>query len=226
MTSQPHPDDDDALDPAAMLDLLEQQQRTVSRRMAGYVPAILGAWGIAWLVGFGLLWGIDGARPAFAVPLPVAVVCFIVLMVAAIAVAAVLGTLSGRGIRTTPAAAFTGVVYGLTWPVGLVGIFALGSALVRNGMPPELSSFYYPSAISMFVGIMYLIAGALWQARAAVAMGAWIVLVAAVAPFFGYPTHYLVFAVAGGGVFIVGAIVVALYAFGDRRSARGGHRDG
>ncbi len=226
MTSQPDPDDDDALDPAAMLDLLEQQQRTVSRRMAGYVPAILGAWGIAWLVGFGLLWVIDGARPAFAVPLPVAVVGFIVLMVAALAVAAVLGALSGRGIRTTPAAAFTGVVYGLTWPVGLrrhlrarqrAGAQRDAAGARRTSTtppPPHVRRHHVHHRGRHLAGARRGRDGGVDRARRGVA------------PFFGYPTHYLVFAIAGGGVFIVGAIVVALYAFGDRRSARGGHGDG
>lgn len=222
--TDPRAADDDALDPAAMLAILEQQQRTVSRRMAANVPWILGAWGLAWFVGFGLLWAIDGARPAFAVPLPVAVVVFTVLMVAALVVSAVLGARTGRGIRTTPAAAFTGTVYGITWTVGIVGLFVLGGALVSNGMAPDLLNIYYPSAGTMFVGVMYLIAGAIWQARPAVAMGAWIVLIAAVAPFFGYPVHFLVFAVGGGGVFILGAIVTAVYAFGGRR-ATGGHSD-
>jgi hypothetical protein len=58
---------------------------------------------------------------------------------------------------------------------------------------------------------MYILAGGIWRAIPAIVMGGWIVLVALVAPFFGYPAHYLVFAIAGGGVFLGGAIVVWLY---------------
>jgi hypothetical protein len=205
-------DDDSALDPAAMLALAETQQSDVQRKLARYVPWILLSWGIAWGVGFALLWLIDGAKPAFSVPVSVAASIFAALMAAALVVSGVLGARSGRGIRTTPAAQFTGTVYGTTWTVGFVAIFVFGGALLKNGMDPALSNIYYPTATTLFVGIMYIIAGAIWRAVQAIAMGGWIVLVALIAPFFGYPNHYLFFAIAGGGVFLVGAVVVAFYA--------------
>ena len=212
--SQPTPsshDDETALDPAEMLALMEQQQDAVHRKQARYVPWILLAWGIAWGVGFTLLWLIDGARPTIAIPVSVAASIFATLMAGALVVSGVLGARSGRGIRTTTAAQFTGAVYGMTWTVGFVAIFVFGGALVRNGMDPDLANIYYPTASTLFVGIMYIIAGAIWRAVPAIVMGGWIVLVALIAPYFGYPTHYLFFAIAGGGVFLVGAAVVAFY---------------
>ena len=209
--SSAHHDDDAALDPAAMLALMEQQQDAVHRRLARYVPWILLAWGVAWGVGFTLLWLIDGAKPTVAVPVPVAAGIFGALMAAALVVSGVLGALSGRGIRTTSAAQFTGAVYGMTWTIGFVAIFVFGGALVYNGMDPDLSNIYYPTASTLFVGIMYIIAGAIWRAVPALVMGGWIVLVALIAPYFGYPHHYLFFSIAGGGVFLIGAAVVAFY---------------
>jgi hypothetical protein len=212
VTTEPsEPVDGEPGDAAAMLELVRAQQDQVNRRMAAQVPPILLVWGIAWTVGFGLLWLIDGAKPALAVPLPVAVIAFIVLMAGALVATGILGGRSGRGIRSTADAAFTGTVYGATWTVGFVAIFVFGTALLRNGMPPELTNIYYPTASTLFVGIMYIIAGGIWRAWGAIGMGAWIVLVALVAPYFGYPTHYLVFAVAGGGVFLVGALVAWLW---------------
>lgn len=205
------PDEDAPLDPASMLALLQDQQQDVQRRMARFVPWILISWAVAWGVGFGMLWLIDGARPAISVPVEVAAPVFAVLMVMAGVVSGVLGARSGRGIRTTKAAAFTGAVYGITWSVGFVALFVLGSALSYNGMPPELLSIYYPAVSLMFVGIMYILAGAIWHAVPAIVMGGCIVLIAAVGPFFGYPTHYLVYAITGGGVFLVGAVVTAVY---------------
>ncbi|MEZ3159538.1 hypothetical protein AB1K54_03215 [Microbacterium sp. BWT-B31] len=203
--------DDEPRDAAAALELVRAEQDRVGRRMAASVPPILGAWGVAWFVGFGLLWLIDGAEPAVSIPLPFAVTTFIVLMVGALAATAVLGVRSGRGIRSSPASSFTGTVYGSMWAVGFLAIVVFGTALIRNGMPPGLANIYYPTASAIFVGIMYVIAGGIWQARPAIWMGGWILLVALVAPFFGYPTHYLVFALAGGGVFLVGALVAWLW---------------
>lgn len=200
---------DDA-DPAEMLQLLETQQDRVTRSMAAYVPAILLSWGIAWFVGFGLLWLIDGAKPAVAVPLPVAVAVFVVLMVAAIAASAYFGARGQRGIRSSPQSAFTGIVFGATWCIGFVSLVVFGTALIVNGMPRELANIFYPTGSVLFVGIMYILAAAIWHSKATLWMGGWIVVVALVAPYFGYPTHYLVFALAGGGVFLVGALVVWL----------------
>lgn len=202
---------DDPRDVAAMLEIVRSEQDRMSRRLAAGVPVILLAWGLAWFVGFLLLWMIDGTRPAFAIPVAVAAVAFAVLMAGALVVSAVMGARMGRGIRQAPGAAWTGIVFGLTWPIGFLAITALGRALVVNGMPPELGSIYYPTSATIFVGIMYVLAGGIWRNWQSIAMGAWILVVAAVAPFFGYPTHYLVFALAGGGVFLVGALVAWLW---------------
>ena len=209
-------DDDKPLDPAAALALLEGQQQDFQRRLAKYVPAILLAWGIAWLVGFGALWGIDGGKPAFSVPLPVGVGIFMALMAAAIVVSAVAGARSGRGIRNSPGAQFTGKVFGITGSAGFFAIYIFAVALVVNGMDRDLMNIYYPTASGLFVGLMYVIAGAIWHAVPAIWMGVWIALVSLVAPFFAYPTNYLVFATAGGGAFLVGALFTLLYSRGKR----------
>ncbi len=214
MTDRQHPeapDDDTALDPASMLSLLHDQQDAIQRGLARFVPWILLAWAVAWGVGFGGLWLIDGARPQFAIPVEVAAPLFGALMAIAAVVSAVLGARSGRGIRSSKEAAFTGTVYGITWSVGFIALFVLGSALSYNGMPSELSNLYYPAVSLIFVGIMYVIAGAIWRAIPAIVMGGLIVFIAAIGPYFGYPGHYLFYAITGGGVFLAGTVVTAVY---------------
>lgn len=210
-TDGPIADEDDAGDAAEMFEILQSQQDRITRRMAAYVPAILLAWGIAWFVGFGMLWLIDGAKPAVSIPLPVAVVVFVVLMIGALVASAVLGVRTSRGIRPSSAAAFTGTVYGFTWTIAFVAMFVFGTALVRNGMPPELLNIYYPTASTLLVGLLYFVGGGIWQARPLLWLGGWIIVVALVAPFFGYPANYFVLALAGGGVFLAGALVVWLW---------------
>ncbi|WP_419819412.1 hypothetical protein [Glaciibacter flavus] len=203
-------DSSDALTPAQMLGLLQDQQRSVQGQLGGFVPVIMLTWGIAWLLGFGALWLIDGARPGFALPLGAAIAVFCVLLAVAIAVSTVLGIRSSHGIRSTRAAAFTGAVYGCTWWVGCLGIAALGGGLVSAGMSPAVANLFYPSAYVMFSGVMFIVAGAIWQAVPSVVLGGWTVLIAAVAPYFGYPTHYLFLAIAGGvGFLALGAASLA-----------------
>ena len=195
--------DDAALDPAAMLALAQSQQKLIAGQMGSFVPLILLAWGIAWLLGFGALWLVDGLGDAFSLPIAVAAPIFGGLLLAAGALSTVLGIRSGRGLRGGKEGAFAGIVYGQSWWVGSVAVWLIGQALVVNGMSTELLGIFYPSAFIFFAGIMYISAGVIWKAIPMVALGLWSVVLSAVAPFFGNPTHYLIFAIAGGGSFLV-----------------------
>lgn len=217
MTHPSPPDPDETpLAPADMLALVEREQDIIPRRIARRIPLILLAWGIAWTLGYGMLWLIDGARPVIAVPQAVSIVGFIALLVAAIVVSAVIGSRAQRGIRSTPAAAFTGTVYGITGSVAFtsMGVFAAG--LVANGMDRDLQTIFFPTAMGIVVAIMYLMAGAIWHTVPTIVLGGAVLVVSLVAPFFGYPHHYLFFAVAGGAVFFGGAIALARYTRGLR----------
>lgn len=197
-TAPATPGEDDPLDPADMLALVVDQKRSVEGQLASFVPVIVTAWGIAWLIGFGCLWLIDGLAPAFALPLPLAVAIFVLLLMAAIAVSAVLGIRSGRGLRGNSAEAFAGIVYGCTWTIGSLAIVGFGAGLSFNGMSAELANIFYPIAFVLFAGIMYILSAALWRAVPMLILGVWTLIVAVAAPFFGMPTHYLVLAIGGG----------------------------
>ncbi|MET1052938.1 MAG: hypothetical protein ABWX65_09895 [Mycetocola sp.] len=220
-------DGDEALDPAAMLELMHAQQRSVTTQMGSFVSVITATWGIAWLVGFLLLWLIEGAEPAFAIPIPVAATGFGILVAVAIVISIVFGVRNTRGVKSSPASAFTGAVYGSTWSVSMIALYVLGAGLVVNGMPPEVATIYFPSAYVLMTGVLFMVSGAIWHAVPALISGIWLVVVAVVAPFFQYPTHYLVLALAGGGAFIALAIGAEIHARRVRRAAlSGGRRDG
>jgi hypothetical protein len=221
ITAPDAPDEETPLDPAAAMALLTTQQRSVQYQQSSFVWVILLGWGIAWSVGFLALWLIDGARPGFALPLPVAVGVFIALTVTAIVLSMVLGIRSGKGVKASRANAFQGTVYGFTWTVSMVGIWLFGSGLTYNGMDPDLLSIFYPSAYVLMTGVLYFVSAALWGAKPMLFLGAWLVLIAVVAPFIGYPNHYLFFAIAGGGALLAMAIVAARYTASLRRSMSG-----
>ncbi len=204
--------EDRPLDPAAALALVASQQDDFERRQARSVPWILLAWGIVWVVGFLALWSIDALRPAFALPAPIAIGIFTGLMVAGVVVSAILGIRMGRGFRSTPAAAFTGKVFGITCSAGFVAVYLLGAALLQHGMPRDVANVLFPVLFILLVALMYVMAGAIWHVKPAVALGTWIAVVALVGAFVGYPHLYLLFALAGGGVFLIGAVVMATWA--------------
>lgn len=213
--------DETPLSPEEMLGLLDDQRRSVEGQMGAFVPVIVTTWGIAWLVGFGALWLIDGLEPAFSLPLGVAVTVFVAVIAGAIAVSTVFGIRSGRGIRGNTGDSFTGTVYGLTWLIGGLGIVGFAQGLLYNGMDRELASIFYPVAFVLFAGIMYIISGAIWRTVPPLILGVWTTGVAVAAPFFGYPTHYLVLALAGGtGFLVLGILLFARLARLRRRVAR------
>ena len=206
---------DAPLDPAGMLALVRQQQRDIGLQLGGAVPYILLAWGVSWTLGFLSLWSVDGLPTGL--PLGAAVPVFVVLFVAAGGVSAFLGIRSGRGIRSSPDSAFTGTVYGVTWSIGFLGLTAIGIALIQWGLG-DLANLYFASVYVFFCGIMYIIAAAIWHAIPALVAGCWLVLVAATAPFFGYPGNYLVLAIAGGGAFLVMAVALLFFRAADHRA--------
>ena len=222
----PNVDGDAPLDPAAMYALMQNQQRSIESQVNGFVPIITMAWGLTWLLGFGALWLIDGARPAFALAMPVAIGIFVACVAVTSALSAWLGIRSGRGLRGSTAAAFTGTAYGVTWGVGATALGVLGGALRSAGMTAELANFYYPSAYVFFAGIMYMIAGAIWRTVPSLVAGIWLVGIAAAAPYFGYPNHYLFLALAGGLAFIALAVLSLVRLRRLRAAASGGARRG
>jgi hypothetical protein len=213
MTHPPAPnaehDSNEQLNPAAAFALLTDQQRSVANARGAVVPYFALVWGIAYLVGFAAIWAIDGPKPAWSLPVAVAIPLYVVLMVAAIALTAVLGIRMSRGFRPGPEASFTGTVYGLAWPIGLIGLTAIGAGLQLHGLSDQLAYLFYPSAYVFFVGVMHLAAAAIWRAPGTLFVGVWSVVVAAIAPFLGYPGNSLFIAIAAGGGFIVLFFVLA-----------------
>lgn len=208
----------DPYEPARMLALIDGEQERVARRMVSGLPWILFAWGVAWLAGFGALWLIDGARPAVALPAAVAIVAFVLLMTGALSVSAFVGARMGRGLRQAERPEWIGPVFGLTWPMGLISIFVVGAALSAHGMSSELLGLYLSTVCVMFVGVMYILAGGIWRNWQSIAMGVWFVLLSWIAPFFGAPANLLVYACAGGGMFLLGALYVGIWMSGRREA--------
>lgn len=216
-------DNDTPLDPAGMLGFVQRQQDAVAGAATAFVSWITLAWGIAWTVGFSALFLIDGARPGFALPLPVAVAVFAGLVLAAIAASAVLGIRANHGVKASPERTFTGTVYGLTWSISMFALYLVWVGLQAQGVIDEAgTNIYMPTAYILMTGILYIVTAAIWQAVPALVLGLWLVVVAVVGAFVPYPWHYLFFAVAGGGAFLVYTVVALL----GLRRLRAGVNDG
>ena len=200
--------DDEALDPAGMLALARNQQRSFSTQRGSFVAWISLAWGVALVAGFLCLWAIDGLHPGL--PSAWGVGIFIGLIVVATIFSIVLGARGSRGIKANQTNTFTGTAYGISWSLAMAALGVLGGALIANGLGGTLLLLFYSSAYTLLIGLQYFQAGVIWHAWSSIITGGWLVVVAAVAPFYGYPGNYLVLSIAGGGAFIVLAIVVGV----------------
>lgn len=200
-------DDPSPMSPEESLNLIAREQEKVQRQI-GFAPLrLLLAWGIAWLVGFGLEYlAVRGV-----VSVVLATVVTVVLFVAAVATSTVYGVRAGRGVRGPSRT--QGALYGWTWPLGYIALSVINGRLGDYLSESALSLLWSGSAL-LLTGVLYLAAGAMFADRLQYGLGGWMLASAAVSVAVGYPANFLVLAFAGGGGFIVagaGYVVLARY---------------
>lgn len=200
-----HDDDPPAGDdPAALLALIAAQRESALRRMSPTMAVIGTAWGLAWLIGYGVLYLTfdGGVSPwwAFAI--------FVALLAGAIVVTAVHTARRSGGLQGDSAR--VGAMYGWAWVIGFVAAGLIFSSVARSGADPEVMAVVSNGVSCLVVGLLYLAGGMIWREGRMFALGAWIVLIAGVASLAGAPAIYLVMALAGGGGFLVAAVADAV----------------
>lgn len=194
---------------AEMLAVIAAQQLRVDRMMLRPIPWMLGLWGVAWLVGFTLLWSAYvGGNPWFSIPMAIAAPLFGLLIAGAVVASIIIGIRLGRGVKGV--STFAGAVYGLSWSLCGAAFAALGMGLIANGLSSELASIYFPSGFALMCGTLYLAGAALWRQVSMLVLGIIMLVVGAIAPFFGAPTNNIVMAVFGGGALLIAAVVFAV----------------
>ncbi|WP_182112507.1 MULTISPECIES: hypothetical protein [unclassified Actinotalea] len=196
-------DDDDAapLDPAAVARIVAEQRERVRSATDVDARVLFGAWGAAWLLGFGLLWLAESGIASIGVG--VALAGFVGLLVAAGGVTTWHLVARTRGIEGT--SAVQGAMYGMTWFVAFAAVFALSAALQRAGADGVIVTIVMTLVPCLVVAALYMAGGALWGDRTQFALGAVIGAVTVVAAFVGHPHMLGVMAVAGGGGMLVAA---------------------
>lgn len=193
---------DDALDPASVAALIADQRERVREATDVDGRLLFGAWGVAWLVGFGAQWTAFLDEPLL--QFRTAMIVFGAALVAAMVVTAVHLGRQNTGIRGTSAQ--QGAMYGWTWSLAFFGVFALGYALARAGSDVATTNLVMTVSSTLLVGALYMAGGAIWGDRTQFALGAWIAAVTTLAAVIGHPHLLLVMAVAGGGGMLVTAL--------------------
>jgi len=193
------------LDPADSLAIIRAQRDVVRDSAAVDGRVLFGAWGVAWLVGYGVLYASAVGRPSER-PTAWAYGVFALCIAAAIVVTTAHTARRTAGVRGV--SAVTGAMYGWTWFWGYLVMSVLIGALSGAGATPEVIAIAANGMACLVAGLLYMAGGALWRDRVLYVVGAWILTCGVTATFAGIPTTYLVMAVAGGGAFLAGAVVV------------------
>lgn len=200
--------DDAPLDPAAGVALIEEQRAKVLEATDVDGRILFGAWGAAWVLGFGALWATALDEPLLPWAHTTSQWVFFALLVAAMIVTAV--HIGGRSTGVRGASAMQGAMYGWAWSLGFAGIGALGFALDRLDASAAVTGTVMTTGSTIVVGALYMAGGAVWKDRNQFALGAWIGVVTVVATVVGYPHLLGVMALAGGGGMLVMAAVDAV----------------
>lgn len=197
--------DESDLSPEESLALIEAQRGRVARSLYVDPALILGAWGVAWLVGFGAIYLTTAGWLGTVMPTWGAGVIAGVLFAAATLVS--FGELVRRGRGVQGPSRRIAALYGWSWLLAFAGLFALDLALEHQGLPSDLAPLLWSGSSLLAVGLLYLAGGMLWDDRLQYGLGVWVLVTGAGSVAAGVSGNFAVLSLAGGGGFLVAAAV-------------------
>jgi hypothetical protein len=200
-------EDDVAPTSAAESLRLIQDQRDVAERSLRPDPRLIyWPWGIAWFVGFGLLFLRHGPHGQVRVDMPDALplITLYLLMIIAFVVSGVAGAKANRHISGDSSA--RGRMYGWSWFFGFAGAAVI--CVHFSDLLPEAEVGLLWAAMSVgVVSVLYLAGGATWHSRDMFVLGLWLTLSNIAGVLAGPGWHSLVVSLAGGGGMLAAGLV-------------------
>ena len=200
-------DQETELDPAEALGILEAAQKRARNELTVSHPAMLTAWGVIYLVAYGVLWlSVRGQRP-FQGPTPGATsaVAIFVLVALTITGGIVGRAASGVGGRR----AVQRRMYYIALPVGYIGVFVLEAALDHGGASRAVVALMGASGPVLVTGIAYMVSSVIDLTWPVFALGAWLVATAAGSAFAGPVGVWAADGLSGGLAFLATAVIVS-----------------
>ena len=197
--------DESHLSPEEALALIDAQRGKAVRSLYVDPTMILGAWGAAWLFGFGAIYLASNGWLGTVMPAWTAGAIAGVLFAAAALLSFGEQIRHGRGVEGPSRR--TAAMYGWSWPLAFVGLFALDLALEHQGLPSDLAPLLWTGSSLLAVGLLYLAGGMLFDDRLQYGLGVWVLVTGAASVAAGVPGNFAVLSLAGGGGFLVAAAV-------------------
>ncbi|GAB3859752.1 transporter [Dactylosporangium cerinum] len=205
------PVDDDAppASPAESLALIRQERAAVAGTVAINPLAYYLPWGLAWLIGYGLLFLRYGPDGRIFVPLPdwLPLVTLFALMVLAMTSTMVVSARRGRGVQGR--SSWQGTAYGLAWFLAFAGVGSTTGRFVKY-LPEDEQGLLWACVSVGTVAVMYLAGSAIWLSRDMFVLGAWLTVINIAGVALGPGWHSLLISAGGGGGLIALALVLAM----------------
>jgi hypothetical protein len=199
--------EDDVLDARQAAELLQRSADHARERLMVNQPLIYGVWGLAWLIGCGAMWlSVLGQHPFRGASGWAAAVLGIGIGLAVVATG-ITASRASRGIGGVSAR--QGTMYGLAWPAGFGTLFMITAAASHFGASPTVMGVLGAAGPLLLVGLIYVLAAAIWLDRVMFWLGVWELLVAAAGAWSGPVGVLFLAAVAGGGGFLATSALLA-----------------
>lgn len=196
--------DEGPLSPEASLALIDEQQQAAHRTLDVDPSIFLVPWGLAWLLGYGVLFLRFGPDERVLVSMPEWMpyaILYVALVVAGI-LSGVAGHRATQGIAGESAE--RGRMYGWSWAVAFAGFGVFGSQFHTYLPDPQFRLLM--SALPVFItGILYMSGGAVWRDRHQFAFGVWLSVINAAGLLAGPGWHSLIISLLGGGGMLASA---------------------
>jgi hypothetical protein len=184
--------------PAETLRVIEQQRAAAERKLQPHPLVFFGPWGIAWLVGFGLLFLRFGPDGRVFVPMPqwIPLTALFFLLAAALATSTYWSSRTFRHVHGR--SSVKGAMYGFSW---FVAFTAMGMTISRfdDALSDADKGLLWTTVSVGLTGALHMAGGAVWEDRTLFALGVWLTVVNVVGTVLGPGWHALVVSLAGGG---------------------------
>jgi hypothetical protein len=193
------------LDAQGAAAIVQQTRQQAEQALTINRPAILGAWALVYLLGYGAVWlSVREQRPYHA-PAAWALTLLIVLAVVALAFTAGVRNRATSGVGGLSALKHR--IYSLSLVTGLLGVIIMQAALRHNGADPGVIGVFQASGPLLVAGMILVAATAAWLNWYMFGLGIWLIAVAAVSGFAGPADVWAVDALAVGVPLLLLAVI-------------------
>jgi len=197
-------DQDMSLQEAAAV--VHEARARARRELVISAPLVYTAWGLVLLIGYGAMWlSVRGQHP-YRGPSGVSIAAVFVLAGFAVAAVLVIASRAVAGIDGQSVRHRRIII--ATWAIGYLILLSVQAAISGSATTRTYAFVAFAGPL-LLAGLIYILASALGRNRPAFALGAWLVIVSASCAGQAPATILAACALAGGGAFLLIAVIEA-----------------